>query len=381
MLLPSITLLGDYQRYDPIFDGKLFICTVFAALAWESAWFAILAGHFPWSICSFADGTCLWTFWSENSAKLTDLGLTLFVYAIGLQAGPGFFKTLKEQGKVFVVISFTSLVVALSTTIAVSRLFTIPPDITTGLFAGGLTNTPALAAALELAGKLGLNTSNISVGYGIAYPFSVVCVVLIIQLLPKILKEDSPKQNKNGTSNTHLITPYCFANTSVLKIPIVLEKQLLNSIHMHLEKSIFPAFFEIARLLLPNQISNSQKNDIITVIGLPEDIEKGFLVFGKEEDILLIDSGITGRDVNVFSSKFIGQQIKALHVWRDYNIVISRIKKHGDEIAPMGTYELEYGDILHIVGNTSDIDQFSKLISDLDDKTQEITFLPFYSGL
>src|SRR6266852_609143 len=47
------------------------------------------------------------------------------------------------------------------------------------LFAGGLTNTPALAAALQLAQKLGLNVSNVSVGYGIAYPFSVVSVVLI----------------------------------------------------------------------------------------------------------------------------------------------------------------------------------------------------------
>jgi putative transport protein len=67
----------------------------------------------------------------------------------------------------------------------------IPHDIATGLYAGGLTNTPALVGAMEIAERLVPGSSgNVSAGYGIAYPYSLISVVLVIQLLPKLLRRD-----------------------------------------------------------------------------------------------------------------------------------------------------------------------------------------------
>ena len=71
------------------------------------------------------------------------------------------------------------------TCVGVITLLGVPDDISVGMMAGALTSTPGLAAALDATGS-----EAASVGYGIAYPFGVVGVVLFVQLIPKLLKTD-----------------------------------------------------------------------------------------------------------------------------------------------------------------------------------------------
>lgn len=71
------------------------------------------------------------------------------------------------------------------TTAAIIEIAGVPSDISVGMMSGALTSTPGLAAAIDATGS-----ANASVGYGIAYPFGVVGVVLFVQLVPKFLKTD-----------------------------------------------------------------------------------------------------------------------------------------------------------------------------------------------
>ena len=120
-----------------------------------------------------------------------DLGLLLFVYAVGLQAGMRFFRTFRSQGFRFIVIAFVTVLVGAVMTVLVAWMWKLPFDLATGLYTGALTCTPALAAVIDSINRLGLgNSASVSVGYGIAYPFSMVGVVLVVQLLPKLLKRD-----------------------------------------------------------------------------------------------------------------------------------------------------------------------------------------------
>ena len=88
--------------------------------------------------------------------EVRDLGLLLFVYAVGLQAGPRFFRTFRRHGIKHVVIGVSSIVVGLAVAVGVAHWLSLPFDLGAGLFTGALTNTPALAAATETAkGYLG----------------------------------------------------------------------------------------------------------------------------------------------------------------------------------------------------------------------------------
>lgn len=121
----------------------------------------------------------------EIPGVVREMGLILFVTSVGFIAGPKFFRNFKVNAKSYILLGFIVILSGALTTVAVIKLFGVPTDISVGMMSGALTSTPGLAAALEATGSTAA-----SVGYGIAYPFGVVGVVLFVQLVPKILKVD-----------------------------------------------------------------------------------------------------------------------------------------------------------------------------------------------
>lgn len=127
-----------------------------------------------------------------------DLGLLLFVYAVGLQAGPRFFRMFRKQGIRYVVIGVAVALTGALVRLEVAYILKIPDALATGLYTGALTCAPALAAALDVFSRAIPDLSaTVSVGYGIAYPFSMIVVVLLVQLLPRLLKRDIRAEEKN----------------------------------------------------------------------------------------------------------------------------------------------------------------------------------------
>src|SRR5512136_495980 len=136
---------------------------------------ALVFGHFGFSV----------------PKAVMDLGLLLFVYAVGLQAGPRFFRMFRKQGLRYVTIGVTVALTGALVTLALAYFLKIPDDLAAGLYAGALTCTPALAAAIDVFTRsVPELTAAVSVGYGVAYPFSIIFVVLLAQFLPKLSRRD-----------------------------------------------------------------------------------------------------------------------------------------------------------------------------------------------
>lgn len=114
-----------------------------------------------------------------------DLGLICFVTAVGFIAGPGFFRGFKKQALSYVLLGICIILAGALTCVAVVLIGKIPTDLSVGMMSGALTSTPGLAAAIEAT-----KSDMASVGYGIAYPFGVLGVVLFVQLVPKVLRID-----------------------------------------------------------------------------------------------------------------------------------------------------------------------------------------------
>ena len=118
-----------------------------------------------------------------------ELGLICFVTSVGFIAGPKFFRNFKSNAASYILLGILVIAAGAHVCVAVIKVFGIPTDISVGMMTGALTSTPGLAAALEATGS-----DAASVGYGIAYPFGVVGVVLFVQLVPKILKVDMAEE-------------------------------------------------------------------------------------------------------------------------------------------------------------------------------------------
>lgn len=134
-----------------------------------------------------------------------DIGLVLFVTAVGSIAGPNFFRNLKKNAKTYVPMGALIIVIGSLAATAFALIPGIGSAFASGVLSGALTSTPAFSAAKQVAGD---QSAMVSLGQAVSYPFGVVGVVLFVQIMPKLLKVNMeherslialPKKNKGKT--------------------------------------------------------------------------------------------------------------------------------------------------------------------------------------
>ena len=137
-------------------------------------------------------------------------GLALFLACVGLSAGPSFITNLKANFWGFLATTAAILVSAGGTVALAVKVFKLPLDLALGVMAGAMTSTASLATTKELFG----DQSAAGVGYGLAYVFGIISVVMFVQLVPKFLKTNIEAENaklpdppvSKSESDTSLIT-------------------------------------------------------------------------------------------------------------------------------------------------------------------------------
>ena len=158
----------------------------------------------------------------SNALKIVEnVGLVLFVTAVGFIAGPNFFRNLKKNFKSYVLLGLLIIGSSAAVTLAVfyiGKNFPLPQPsqpvqgydavqgfkaMVVGILSGALTSTPAFSAAKQAVEQIaqseaaGLEYENlVAVGHGIAYLFGVIGVVLFVQLMPKFEKADMAKERE-----------------------------------------------------------------------------------------------------------------------------------------------------------------------------------------
>lgn len=141
---------------------------------------------------------------------ISDIGLILFVTAVGFIAGPNFFRNLKKNANSYVPLGAIIVMIGAVLTVIFALIPGIGSAYSAGILSGALTSTPAFAAAKQAAANSG-QTGLISLGHAIAYPFGVIGVVLFVQIVPKILKSDMVKEREA------IKTTMCINNKAEIK--------------------------------------------------------------------------------------------------------------------------------------------------------------------
>lgn len=294
----------------------------------------------------------------EVSSVVQNLGLSLFIVAVGLQAGPRFFRMMRTSGVVFGIIGLVTILTAALTTLLMASLFQLSPALSVGIMSGALTSTPGLAAALEATGD-----PLASVGYGIAYPFGVLAVVLFVQLFPKILKIDLLKDlNRKTGPVRHQKSP------EVMIIEVTNDqahKRTLKELAVGKGTSAV-----ISRVIRGdrNIISLSDtvilKGDLLVTVGLPSDLKVIMEQLGKEAAHAFENQDhVQLRKITVAANDMVGKSIRELALRGRYGVTVTRIERGGFEFNQHPGWRLEQGDILTIVSSEERIDEVEKMFS------------------
>lgn len=126
----------------------------------------------------------------SNYSFVSNLGTDLFVTAVGLIAGPKFFRNFNKKTIGYVLMGIVVILTGGLITVAVIKLFGVEKPMALGLMTGALTSTPGLSSAKEMFEAGSDAEALVTAGYGIAYLFGVLGVVFFVQLMPKFLKTD-----------------------------------------------------------------------------------------------------------------------------------------------------------------------------------------------
>lgn len=127
---------------------------------------------------------------------ISSLGTAMFVTAVGLIAGPKFFRNLNKSMLSYIFMGIIVIGLGVVATVAVIFFGNVDSSLAVGLLTGALTSTPGLSAAKDAAS----NPDAVTAGYGIAYIFGILGVVFFVQLAPKVLKVDIEEERKKFVS-------------------------------------------------------------------------------------------------------------------------------------------------------------------------------------
>lgn len=314
-------------------------------------------------------------------AGLDKLGLVLFVYAVGLGAGPTFFRAFRTQGRQLAFLGIATVVVGATTVSGLAWAFKLPAELATGLFAGSLTSTPALASGIHSAQEVAKDTTAVSIGFGIAYPIGVIGVVLFVQLLPRLLRIDMAGlgeelqsriggQSRIGRFLVRISNPAMFGK-SLHQIPALdrLSGQITRVQQGDQLVPITPehVFAEGQTVLL---VTDSDTADVLTMIlGVPTKAN------------VLINADRDRAEVVVTSPQMMHKKLRELHLMSRYGVTIAHIERYGVDFVPNGNTTFCMADRATVVGEPEGLKAFERAAGHRKRRVHETDLMSLGFGL
>lgn len=353
--------------------GKVRVCGI--SLGVTFVFFTgILSGHFGLSI----DPQML------NYAE--SFGLILFVYALGLQVGPGFFSSFRQGGvqlnllAIGVVLVGTLLAVLGSYACGISL-----PDMV-GILCGATTNTPALGAAQQTLKQLGLETSTPALGCAVTYPLGVVGVILAILLMRKVMvrKEDLEVKEKENENKTY-IAAFQVHNPAIFNMSIKEIGALKNY-----PKFVISRLWRDGNVSIPTSDKVIKEGDRLLVITSEKNAPALTVLFGEQEhtdwnkediDWNAIDSQLISQRIVVTRPELNGKKLGSLHLRNHYGINISRVYRSGVQLLATAELTLQLGDRLTVVGEAASIHNVEKVLGNAIKSLKEPNLVAVFVGI
>ena len=159
---------------------------------------------------------------------IKEFGLILFVTGVGLQVGPGFFRSFAKGGLTLNVMALVNVALGVGITVLIAKLASQELTDMAGVYTGAITNTPGLSAAQQAVNDLGINgaADRLAAGYAVAYPLAVVGMIMTCIILRPLCRIDLKNE------------PAVFGTVS--------SNDTLSSGHATLRQPLIPLFIIIA---------------------------------------------------------------------------------------------------------------------------------------
>lgn len=316
------------------------------------------------------------------------LGLAIFVYTIGLSSGAAFFASFRGKGIRDVLFIALMLVLSAALVYWLAGLFGIKSTIATGVFAGAMTNTPALGAVLEAIRNrapvevMEALLAEPVVGYSVSYPIGVLGPIFSIALMSWLFGIDYRREAKR-LKNFNLVEQEIYSVTVEVREPAVVGKPLSELMGRNGWDVVFARMQRAGATTLVDGSTQLAVGDLVGIVGTPEEVDAVAAALGRPSDVHLdFDRTVYDfRRIFVSDTRVVGRRLKDLELPKRYDAIVTRIRRGDIDFLPNGDTKLELGDRVRVVANRAHMKEVSEFFGDSYKHLSEIDLLTFGVGM
>jgi len=309
--------------------------------------------------------------------ELGNFGLVLFIFTIGIQAGPGFFSSFRSKGKVLILVTLLIVGSACLTAVGLKYAFGIDTPSVVGLISGALTSTPGLAVAIDST-----NSPLASIAYGIAYPFGVIGVILFVKLLPKILRVDLDAEARRLENERLGQYPVLSTGTFQITNKNIFGKTLAELHIRRMTGAVVSRVKHKDQLSIPTAQTVLHEGDRIKAVGTDDAMNQMTVLMGERlEGDLPLDNTQSIESLLVTNKDVINKNLGHLNLQRNFGCTVTRVRRSGIDISPSPELDLKFGDKVMVVGEKEGVKSVGKLLGNNEKKLSDTDFFPIAMGI
>lgn len=309
--------------------------------------------------------------------EIGNFGLVLFIFTIGIQAGPGFFDSFKSKGKTLILITLLIVGAACLTGLLFKFALGIDTPSIVGLIAGALTSTPGLAVAIDST-----QSSSASIAYGIAYPFGVIGVILFIKLLPKLLRIDLIAEAKALEARRKGKYPPLHSATFLITNENICGKSLAELQIRKMTGAVVSRIKHDDLTSMPTAHTVLHEGDLIKAVGNEQSLHQLKILVGERVDKELPFSSTQELQSLLLTNKdFINKSIGYMNLQGTFGCTITRVRRSGIDLPPEPDLQLKFGDKLMVAGEKENLKELSQMLGNDEKKLSDTDFFPIAAGI
>lgn len=321
---------------------------------------------------------------------IRDFGLILFVYGIGLQVGPSFFSSFKNEGLKFNLLAVSTVLLGGVIAVILHKTTGLSIENMVGIMSGSVTNTPGLGAAKNTLAELGIKFpdktfADPTIGYAITYPLGVFGIIFTIILSKTFLKVRPDEEMR------------MFRKSKINREEPLIHKKMRVNNPEYIGKTINKIQKEIGIDIIISRLKHSgsesvfsptldtiiQDRDVLMIVGTEANADQFIQKLGRPSTDLFIesDSELQVKNLFVTQTSAVHKKLSELDLYNTYDLKVTRIFRAGKEIIPRPSLELFYGDKIRVIGSREAIVEAEKIIGNKEKKLIEPDFLSLFAGL
>jgi len=323
-----------------------------------------------------------------------EFGLVLFVFTIGLQLGPGFFASLKNNGARLNALAAAVVALGVALTVLLVAATGMNPFAGVGLFTGATTNTPALGAAQQTVAIIAQGNTAAAeanraalpaLAYAVGYPAGIFGIIAAMLALGKIFRIDPAKEaaefdaaRKKGTE-------------PLVRMNLVVENPNLDGLPI----GEIPGRREIEVMVsrikhtsgdsveLATEQTTIHTGDRILAIGTAKHLDAFRLIVGRKGgmDLMHMPGRVAFRRVVATRKEVLGKTIAELGLDSLYGVTITRVLRGDVEVTAAPELRLRFGDFLHVVGDEEHIAKAAAVLGNSLRALNQTNFIPIFLGI